>query len=210
MRKRIALLTAVLLAAPALQGCAGRELQEGQRRNTTFTGTSFGSDGTNFEWIVETRAARIAGPAEFLPLQIMIRNKEKGDLTVLREGFVLEREDGTQLPLVPYREFEKSYPRHRVDLRTGVSFFETLNGRYPDPPFQHRSLDFYPLRESGTVPRDEIVLRTGQIAIGFIYFRMPDPDELPRPGMYKNRPGHRPHHPKAAGSRETHLPSSDK
>ena len=41
------------------------------------------------------------------------------------------------------------------------------------------------MRESGTVPRDEIVLRTGQIAIGFIYFRMPDPDELTRPGMYK-------------------------
>ena len=185
MRMRIAFLTALLSIALALHGCAGRELQEGQRRYETFTGTSFTSDGTNFQWIVETRAARIAGPAEFLPLQLMIRNKDKADLTVPREGFVLERDDGTKLPLVSYREFEKGYPRHRVDLRTGVSFLESLNGRFPDPPFQHRSLDFYPLRESGTVPREEIVLRTGQIAIGFLYFRMPDPEELTRPGNYK-------------------------
>ncbi len=82
------------------------------------------------------------------------------------------------MPVVAYREFADAYPRHRVDLRVGIHFLEAVNGRYPSPPFTKRNLDFYPLKESGTVPRDDIDLRAGEMAIGFVYFRLPNVESI--------------------------------
>ena len=143
------------------------------------------NEGRVLHLIVDVRAARIGGHQDFLPLQIALLNRSKQDLVINRESFTLETPDRTLLPLASYEEFERDYPRHRVDLRIGRELIETLGGRYPAPPFKWRDLAFFPLRESGTVPRDEISLRQGEMAIGYVYFRLAEPGALPDPGKCK-------------------------
>ena len=149
-----------------------------ENRYRKFTGTAYTSSGDRFNLIVDTRASRVAERQEFLPLQIAFLNRSQERISVFRESFVLETSDRTRIPLVAYSEFIENYPRHRVDLRVGISFLEAINGRYPSPPFTKRNLEFFPLRESGDVPRDDIHVRQGEMAIGFIYFRLPNQESL--------------------------------
>ncbi len=128
------------------------------------------------------RASRIAERQEFLPLLVAFLNKSESRVELFRESFVLETSDGTRLPMVGYREFEDDYARQSVDLRAGNDFLNALNGRYPDPPFRHRALEFYPHRSSGVVPRDDIELGQGEMAIGFLYFRLPNEETLDEHG----------------------------
>jgi len=142
-------------------------------RHRNFTGTAYASNGDKFNLIIDVRASWVAERQEFLPLLVAFLNKSESRVTVPRESFVLETSDGTRLPMVGYSEFEDNYARQSVDWRVGQDFLSALNGRYPDPPFRHRNLEFYPRRSSGIVPRDEIELGQGEMAIGFIYFRLP-------------------------------------
>lgn len=151
-------------------------------RYRNFTGTSYASNGEAFDLIVDVRASRIAERQEFLPLLVAFLNKSDSRVEVFRESFVLETSDGTRLPVVAYSEFEDEYARQSVDLRAGNDFLNALNGRYPDPPFRHRALEFYPHRSSGVVPRDDIELGTGEMAIGFLYFRLPHDQTLDEHG----------------------------
>ena len=160
-------------------GCArGLEPTPQGSRYRSFTGTAYSSNGDRFNLIVDVRASRIAARQEFLPLRVAFLNKSESRVEIFRESFVLETSDGTRLPVVGYSEFEDNYARQSVDLRVGQDFLNALNGRYPDPPFRHRDLEFYPRRASGIVPRDEIELGQGEMAIGFIYFRLPHEEVL--------------------------------
>jgi len=165
--------------AAAGTGCA-RAMQptDPESRYTKFTGTAYASSGDRFSLIVDTQASRVAERQEFLPLQVAFLNVSNERIKIFRESFVLETSDRTRIPVVAYREFAKNYPRHRVDLRVGLHFLEAINGRYPSPPFTKRNLEFYPLRVSGVVPRDDISVRQGEMAIGFIYFRLADLESL--------------------------------
>ncbi len=160
-------------------GC-GRGLEPTQEgsRYSKFTGTAYSSNGDKFNLIIDVRASWVADRQEFLPLLVAFLNKSKSRVEVLRESFVLETSDGTRLPVVGYSEFEDNYARQSVDLRVGQDFLNALNGRYPDPPFRHRDLEFYPHRSSGVVPRDDIELGTAEMAIGFLYFRLPHEEVL--------------------------------
>ncbi len=176
---------AIFLAAVGLaaSGC-GRGLEPTQEGNRyrNFTGTAYASNGETFDLIVDVRASRIAERQEFLPLLVAFLNKSEARVEVFRESFILETSDGTRLPVVAYREFEDDYARQSVDIRAGTDFLNALNGRYPDPPFRHRALEFYPHRSSGVVPRDDIELGQAEMAIGFIYFRLPHEEALDEAG----------------------------
>ncbi len=177
--KRTAVVLAFLLFGVTSLGCA-RALEptaEGTRYRN-FTGTAYASNGDQFDLIIDVRASRIAERQEFLPLLVAFLNKSKSRVEVFRESFVLETSDGTRLPAVGYSEFKNDYARQSVDLRAGEDFLNALNGRYPDPPFRHRALEFYPHRSSGVVPRDDIELGTAEMAIGFLYFRLPHEEVL--------------------------------
>ncbi len=167
------------LAAISATSCS-RALQPtgAENRYKKFSGTAYTSTGERFSLIIDTQASRIAERQEFLPLMVAFLNKSEERIEVFRESFVLETSDQTRIPAVAYKEFIENYPRHRVDLRVGNHFLEALNGRYPSPPFTKRNLEFYPLRESGTVPRNDINLRQGEMAVGFIYFRLPNQESL--------------------------------
>jgi hypothetical protein len=184
-RTWIPLAVIVLLAlAPSCNRFKKTELPNAARQ-PKLTGTAYINEGDSVHMIVDVRAARIIGSAEFLPLHVALLNRTKQDMVVNRESFSLESPASDLLPLSSYAEFEDNYPRHRVDLRIGRDFIEFMNGKYPSPPFTKRPLEFYPIKESGVPPRNEISLRQGEMAIGYIYFRLPDTEFLTGDGTSK-------------------------
>jgi hypothetical protein len=184
MRTQRWIVTPFLALVLTATGCGRGALQPtgSDTRYRSFTGSSYATHGDEFSLIVDTRASRIAERQEFLPLLIAYVSKSDQRTRLLRESFVLETTDGTRLPAVAYREFEDDYARQNFDIRASRDFLEALNGRYPDPPFRQRDLEFYPPRGSGAAPREDIEIRNGEMAVGFLYFRLPDQDLLDESG----------------------------
>ncbi len=179
---------AALLGTALLSGCAGRRSNGPVRtgeEDITFSGTSFVNPGVGFDLIVDVRSAWVSDRQEFLPLLVAIRNKGKERIEFSKESFRLEGSGGTIIPLASNFEFERDYKRYRLDDRAGESFLETLNGRFPTPPFQKKMLEFYPPKESRIAPRDAQSIRQGEILVGYIYFRIPEEDFIGKDGRCK-------------------------
>ena len=141
--------------------------------------TSYYNDGQELFFGVDLRAAKLAGPGEFLPILVSLMNKTSEHREITRESFRLELPDGRLLPLASYEEFSDEYGRSRTDVRIGREYYEVLDSRFPNPPYSRLALEFFPVKNAPTVPRDRIGLYTGQFVIGYIYFRLPEPNEGP-------------------------------
>jgi hypothetical protein len=159
-----------------------RTPQEPQRKSGV---TDFSDEGKLWFIGVSVRAARLTGPQEMLPLNLVLVNKTAGPATVSRESFSVEMPDGTLLPVVSYDEFEQDYRRDRSDLRAGEEYVQRFTQRFSAPPFTWRELEFFPLRNSAVVARSTIDTRNGELLHGYLYFRSPsERDQFPE-GRYK-------------------------
>jgi len=170
------------LPHPACATASGPErTQQGPRPGQT----AFYNEGKEILFGADTRASRITGPDEFLPVQVVILNRSKIDLTVFRESFTLVRPDGVNLPAASPEEFWRDYHRARADVRMGQPFLENIFGRFPEQPFRWASLDLFPDKYRGGVPRDGLTLRLGDGTYGYVYFRHPgDKTKVPL-GLYQ-------------------------
>lgn len=179
----------LILAFVLVAGCGPRSLAsdslEDSRRSQGRSVTSFFNEGKAWFFGVDVRSARLSGPQDFLPMQVMIVTRGSNPDLLTRESFVLEIPGGKLLPLVSYSEFRAGYRRSRADLRIGAEFLENLTTRFSTPPFTWLPMDFYPPKNSPTVPRSRIETRQGQLLYGYLYFRRPDPDEPWPFGLYK-------------------------
>lgn len=181
----LALVLTLVLALAA--GCGGFKrapsgLAEGQAK---FAATSYINEGRRVHLIVDVRSSRLRGPDRWLAMQVAMLNVSDDEQAVTPESFVFETADRRSLPLASFEEFRDDYTRQRVDARVGNDFRESLLGRYPTPPYQWRALNFFPDRETGTPPRDRMVLRPGQMAVGWLYFSLPSEDMLGEDGRGK-------------------------
>jgi len=176
-----------LLIAAIVVSCACSRVQSptghpgAARRGTT----SFYDEGRDWFIGVDARAAILRGKAEFLPLQVVLVDKKAGSAAVTRESFLLETPEGVQLPVVSWGEFRRDYRRDRADLRIGQEFVENLTTRFAAPPYSWRELEFFPPRNSATPPRDMLDLRRGDLAFGYLYFRVPSVAGSWSGGTYK-------------------------
>jgi len=174
MRRRFS--SALFLGLLLFSGCAGKELiTSPDEASPKFSGTSYYQAGRELFFDVEVRPARIGGPRSMLPLYLTIVRLQ-GDTPIHfgRESFVLELPDHTRVPLADYDEFRRDYDRSQVDRRSLGNFLETLQGKFPEPPYSWLPLDFFPPRGSNTFPRESVDLRAQQLTHGFLYFRLPD------------------------------------
>ncbi len=146
-----------------------------------LTGTSYFESGKDVFIGVDVRAARVGGPENLLPVLVTVvkQSDVPRRMDIGRESFVLQLPDNRRLPLATYGEYENDYRRGRVDRRLSVAYLESLTTRFPEPPFSWLPLDFFPLRASGTFPRESVDLRVNQLTQGYLYFAMPGdaPDE---------------------------------
>jgi hypothetical protein len=162
-------------------GCAGRsEIERPDAPSSKLTGSSYFQYGTELFLGVDVQAARIARPADYLPLYLVVLNSrnDSGAIRIGREGLVVELPDGRRLPAASYEEFEDEYTRGPRDLRMAETFVETLKTRFPAPPYRWQPLDFFPLRSSGTFPRDSMEVLPQYLVQGYVYFRLPDEASL--------------------------------
>jgi hypothetical protein len=175
VNRRLAIGAVVLLLAASVGCVTGRQssLATQQRAVRRSGVTDFSSEGGSWFIGVSVRAARLAGPQEMLPLNLVLVNKKAGNADVGRESFALETPDGRQLPVVSYDEFEREYRRDRSDVRAGEEYVERFTQRFSAPPYTWRRLEFFPPRNSPTVPRDSIGTRNGELLHGYLYFRAP-------------------------------------
>lgn len=145
----------------------------------------YSSEGKLWFVGVNARVSRMSGPQEMLPLQLVITNKTAGPARLTREGFVLETPDGKRLPVIGYAQFNDEYSRDRADISAGADYVERFTGRFPSPPFTWRELEFFPPRNTSTVPREEIETRDGELVHGYIYFARPSDEYVFPEGKYK-------------------------
>ena len=171
---------AMLLASCATSASGARqpgEFRKGQ--------TSFFNEGSQLILGLDTRSSRITGPAEFLPVQVVVLNRQKATLGVDRESFSLVRPDGMQLPAASPQEWRRDYHRARADLRIGMPFLDNVFGRYPSPPFHWMSIDLFPEKVLGAIPRSGLDLRFSDGTFGYLYFRHPQEGKPAPAGVYK-------------------------
>jgi hypothetical protein len=180
----VTVLLAIAIGAACVTGKRSelRTAQEPQRKPGV---TDFSNEGKLWFIGVSVRAARLAGPQEMLPLNLVLVNKTAGQATVSRESFSVETPDGTSLPVVTYREFEQDYRRDRSDLRAGEEYIQRFTQRFSAPPFTWRELEFFPLRNSATVARASLDTRSSELLHGYLYFRAPSDDYRFPEGKYK-------------------------
>lgn len=177
----IATLSLLLATVAFLGGCAGRgEIQRPDAPSEKLTGSSYFQYGSELFLGVDVQAARIARPTDYLPLYLVVVNTQNGSkgIQVGRESLVVELPDGRRLPAAAYEEFEDEYTRGPRDVRMVETFVETLRTRFPAPPYSWQPLDFFPLRASGTFPRDSIEVLPQYLVQGYVYFRLPEKVDL--------------------------------
>jgi len=175
--KNYAILGLLVLVSLVSIGCyQGRIIPSGEIDvpSLTFTDTSYISDGLELDLLVDTRIPMLSGPTEFMPLVVAVVKKNSEPWQINRESFVLELPDRTRLPVISHAEFISGYGRARTDLRIAKRFINILDSVYSAPPFFWRQLDFFPPQGSATVPREDLSLRQGQVAVGLLYFRLPE------------------------------------
>ncbi|MCP3978046.1 MAG: hypothetical protein GY716_01775 [bacterium] len=175
MRRPAITVLASSFAVVLALGCGGKQplVSSVDRSSPKFAATSFINEGSISRVVVDVRAARIGDASEFMPLMLAVENKTETFWTISRENIVLELPDRTTLPLATFREFNDDYTRARQDLRMAEPFVATLNSVFPQSLFDWLPLDFYPEKSSGVFPRDSVEIRRGQLALGYVYFRMP-------------------------------------
>jgi hypothetical protein len=171
-----------LLALALLGGCASRQtMTTPGEPSPKWAGTSYYEEGELLFLSVDVRAARIGGPRNLLPLYfVAVKHRGSDFLELGRESFVLEFPDKTLVPLASYEEYENDYGRGRADARVVELYLDTINGRFPRPPYSWLPLDFFPLRASGTFPRDKVAIRARDLVHGFLYFPLPEDPPLDR------------------------------
>lgn len=180
----------VVVPALALLGlsCAtGRdsELKQPQDLSRKPGVTDYADEGKLWYVGVSVRAARLSGPGEMLPLNVVLVDKDAGEAEITRESFTLETPDRTLLPVVGYGEFQRGYRRDRADQLAGEEYVERHAQVFSQPPFTWRRLDFFPLRNSRTTSRDSIETRRGELLHGYLYFAAPALGETFSEGKYK-------------------------
>jgi hypothetical protein len=182
----IAIMCVVLVCLAA--GCATRSRpagEDGGGRLPPKSKLDFYNDGDTLLIGVGTRAARLSGPGEFLPLHVVVANKRKPEIVVNRESFTLELPDGTSLPLASVDEVQRDAGSMRSDRRLSASFFENIGGTLPVPPYRWIELDFFPVQNLGAIPRDSVGLFRADVTFGTVYFRRAGFGELPDSGWHK-------------------------
>ena len=187
MRNPICAIALGLLVGAALACATGKSerLATPQELKRKANVVDYSSEGKQWFIGVNARVSRMTGPQEILPLQLLVVNKNAGPATITREGIVLETPSGTLLPVISYRQFDDDYDRDRADLKAGEEYEERFNGRFPEPPFTWRDLEFFPPRNSAIVPREKIDTRNGELIHGYVYFGEPAPGQAFAQGRYK-------------------------
>jgi hypothetical protein len=178
MKRKLTLTVATLVLALAGAACferrsnAPREVGGLDEKLSTF---AWQEDGNLVNLIVDTRAARYAEDAGYMPLEIAVANRGVKDLTLTRESFTLVDETGQKYPVVGPRELMESYDFLDRDRTTLAELEGIVEARFAT--FTRFPSKFSPTRtlmgRGSNLVRDSVSLPKFGYFVDFIYFPKP-------------------------------------
>ncbi|MDQ7005713.1 MAG: hypothetical protein Q9Q40_00620 [Acidobacteriota bacterium] len=122
---------------------------------------------------VDTRAAQYISDESIFPLGIALVNKTLKSMTIDRESFVLEDDNGKRYPLVSHKEYRASYRRSKTDEQLADNFIEAMRGRFAT--FSYRELRMFPATSRrSTTSTSAVEVRRRQMVVGYVYFPVPE------------------------------------
>jgi hypothetical protein len=121
---------------------------------------------------VDTQAASFHEEGEAFPVLVGIGNLSGGSLTVNRESFRLEDDQGNEFAPISINEFNEEYVRSSPDERLAAGFLEALSARYAN--FGYRWMRFFPVRGSGRTAIDTLEIGRRMYSAGYLYFPVPE------------------------------------
>lgn len=160
----------VLLSACA--GTTGRSPASAEKLSAKLTPFTYYDEGDLAFIGADTRAAQYIKDESMFPVGIAIVNKTLKSMTISRESFTLEDGQGKRYPLVSYEEFRSSYRRSNTDDRLSDNFVESMIGRFLN--FSRTPLRLFPNTGSTNNARNETELARRQMALGYVYFPVPE------------------------------------
>lgn len=126
---------------------------------------------------VGTEAARYREKERYFPLSIAIANKGVGPLTITRESFTLQDENGRRYAAVPVSELNTGYGPTEMD-RNFTSTFSVFLSRFST--YDRAQSNFYPSRGSPGIVFDRVELHRFNQLFDWLYFPKPDDGLLGR------------------------------
>lgn len=176
--RRLAVLAAALLAgAGCITSPTIRTVEAGSEPSPKLNPFVYYEQGNTLFLGVDTRAAGYERRA-LLPIGLGSANLSRGPITLHRESFVLEDEDGTRYPLASYEEFRREYRSSRTDRSLSNEFIGILTQRFAT--FTPRRWAPFPSGGASAPANDQIELGRRHWNHTLLYFPVP-------PGGVKGR-----------------------
>lgn len=162
----------VVLVLSACASSAGRSPADAEKLSAKLTPFTYYDEGDLAFIGADTRAAQYIKDESMFPVGIAIVNKTLKSMTISRESFTLEDGQGKRYPLVSYEEFRASYRRSNTDDRLSDNFVESMIGRFIN--FSRTPLRLFPNTGSNNNVRNETEIARRQMALGYVYFPVPE------------------------------------
>jgi len=176
MRARLRLVLPVLFAVAALApaciiGGSTRRAQKPGELDYKLGPFTYMEEGKLVSLAVGTEATKERENEKFIPLHLCFANRGAPTLTITRESFTLQDENGKRYPLASLQEVGVSYGPSIMD-RHFTTTFDMFRSRLTT--FQLVESNFFPERATGRIVIDRVEIPRFYYILDLIYFPHPD------------------------------------
>jgi hypothetical protein len=176
MRARLRLVLPILFAIAALApaciiGGSNRRAQRPGELDYKLGPFTYMEEGKLVSLAVGTEATKERENEKFIPLHLAFANRGAPTLTLLRESFTLQDENGKRYPLASLRELGDTYGPTSMD-RHFTTTFDMFRSRLD--VFTRVDSNFFPERASGGIVIDRVEVPRFYYLLDLLYFPHPD------------------------------------
>jgi len=176
MRARLRLVLPVLFAlallAPAcIIGGSTRRTQRPGELDYKLGPFTYMEEGKLVSLAVGTEATKEREKEKYIPLHFAFANRGAPTLTLRRESFILQDENGKRYPLASLQEVNSTYGPSLMDRQFTTTFY-MFRSRLET--FEILQSNFFPERAGGGIVIDKVELPRFYYILDLLYFPHPD------------------------------------
>ena len=175
-----------LLTPACIIGGSTRKAQRPGELDYKLGPFTYMEEGKLVSLAVGTEATRNRENEKFIPLHLAFANRGAPTLTLTREAFTLQDENGKRYPLASLQEVAASYGPHSMDLRFTTTF-DMFRSRLST--FTLAESNFFPDRASGRIVIDRVEVPRFYYVLDLLYFPHPDDQVVGRRFELHVKPG---------------------
>ena len=181
-----ALFALALLSAACIIGGHTRHAQRAGELDYKLGPFTYMEEGKLVSLAVGTEATKDREKEKYIPLHFAFANRGAPTLTLTRESFTLQDENGKRYPLASLQEVNQSYGPSAMD-RHFTTTFDMFRTRLST--FELAESNFFPERSSGRVVIDRVEVPRFYYVLDFLYFPHPDEQVVGRRFELHVKPG---------------------